>query len=163
MSDHIAKVNAFLDAYWHDDAGAVERLIHSDFRWDNVPFHTFALENGDITVGRPRVRQGQEGLGSLKAMQFRDAATGEMVSQDEGVGGHEVIFEAETPDGTVLQERIDLTGLRGAVVKMRCAGVFEFRDDRIVVWRDIFDVSHWSTQLKVLGLEYAGYATDAAA
>lgn len=161
MSDRIARVNAFLHAYWHDDVATVEALIHPDFIWDNVSFTAFDMENGDIALKRPRVREGLAGLGSRRAMLFRDAATGEMVGPADG-GGHEVISEAEAADGTVLQERIDLASMRGAVIKMRCVGVFRFKGDRIAEWCDYFDMAHWNTQVALLGLEYAGYATDAA-
>lgn len=160
MSDHITAVNAFHHAYWHDDTEALGRLIHPDFRWDNVPFHAFRLENGDIVTDRTMIRHGVETLGSRSSMVFRDAKTGEIVSQDEGTGGHEVVNEVELPNGTVIQERIDLTGLRGAIVRMRCVGIFEFTDDLIAEWRDNFEINHWLGQLAVLGLEYAGYATD---
>lgn len=160
MADHIDRVEAFLHAYWEDDTPALAELVTDDLQWDNVPFHSFRLENGQIVRERNMVRQGLAALGSKSRMLFRDIETGEPVYQDSGGGGHDVLGAAVMPNGTVYHERDDIMNIRGAIVRMRCLSVFEFRGDRISLWRDNFEINHWTGQLALLGIEYAGYATD---
>lgn len=162
-ADRLARVNAFLHAYWTDDVVALARLALPDFIWDNVSYHQFSLDEGQLRISTPLIRRGITSLGSKSRMLFRDAVTGEPVPQDRGVGGHEILGEAVAPDGTVYQERYDVIGLRGTRVRMRCVGVFTFAGNCIAEWRDLYDFAHWGAQLALLGLEYAGYETDAAA
>lgn len=48
---------------------------------------------------------------------------------------------------TVLTERVDRFVLEGRAVALPVMGAFEIRDDRIVAWRDYFDLAGWRAQL----------------
>jgi len=48
---------------------------------------------------------------------------------------------------TVLTERVDRFVLDGRAVALPVMGAFEIRDERIVAWRDYFDLAGWRAQL----------------
>ena len=53
----------------------------------------------------------------------------------------EVLNQAETAGGTVLNERVDRFTLRnGQKIAAEVMGVFELKDGKIVAWRDYFDM-----------------------
>lgn len=61
----------------------------------------------------------------------------------------EILNIAQTGD-TVLAERIDRFVIKGKDVVLPCLGAFDFRDGKIAVWRDYFDMATWTRQNKDL-------------
>lgn len=47
--------------------------------------------------------------------------------------------QVESPDGLVMNERIDWLGSDGKRTPLPVMGVFEFSDGKITAWRDYFD------------------------
>jgi limonene-1,2-epoxide hydrolase len=59
----------------------------------------------------------------------------------------EVLHQAESPGGTVLNERVDrFTMKNGQKIAAEVMGVFEFRDGKISAWRDYFDMKAMQAQ-----------------
>jgi limonene-1,2-epoxide hydrolase len=54
---------------------------------------------------------------------------------------------AETAEGAVLTERIDVFEMPGRTLTAPVMGVFELRGDRICAWRDYFDVAGFQRQM----------------
>ncbi|MDR3510449.1 MAG: limonene-1,2-epoxide hydrolase family protein [Caulobacteraceae bacterium] len=54
---------------------------------------------------------------------------------------------AETADGAVLTERVDVFEMGPRTVTIPVMGVFEFSDGKIAAWRDYFDVPAFQRQL----------------
>ncbi len=59
----------------------------------------------------------------------------------------EVLHQAESPSGTVLNERVDrFTMKNGQKIAAEVMGVFELRDGKITAWRDYFDMKAMNAQ-----------------
>jgi limonene-1,2-epoxide hydrolase len=56
---------------------------------------------------------------------------------------------AETADGAVLTERIDVFVIGGREVTVPVMGVFEFDGELIKAWRDYFDLADFQRQMAV--------------
>ncbi len=52
---------------------------------------------------------------------------------------------------TVLTERVDNFVINGRDISLPIMGVFEIADDKIVQWRDYFDLAGYKTQLEAAG------------
>jgi limonene-1,2-epoxide hydrolase len=61
----------------------------------------------------------------------------------------EVIVHRQIEDGNVIMhERVDRFEIDGVWREIPVAGVFEIRDDKIVLWRDFFDLSMFKKLLR---------------
>jgi limonene-1,2-epoxide hydrolase len=59
----------------------------------------------------------------------------------------EVLHQAESPSGAVLNERIDrFTMKNGQKIAAEVMGVFELKDGKITGWRDYFDMKAMQAQ-----------------
>ena len=56
--------------------------------------------------------------------------------------------QAESADGTVLNERSDDFIFNGRRISVPVMGVFEFRGGKISAWRDYFDLGQFQRQLQ---------------
>ena len=54
---------------------------------------------------------------------------------------------AETPDGVVLTERVDVFVMGEKRLSIPVMGVFEFQGDLISAWRDYFDLPGFQAQM----------------
>jgi len=60
----------------------------------------------------------------------------------------EVLHSAESADGTVLNERVDIFHLaNGKTLRFEVMGVFEFKEGKIAAWRDYFDLKDVERQM----------------
>jgi limonene-1,2-epoxide hydrolase len=108
-------VNAFIAAVEARDLDAAVRLMADDVVYDNVPMPTI---NGTAGV--------REFLGP-----FIESSS-------------KVEFEVlrQLADGnTVMNERIDRFFMEAMTVEIPVVGVWEVQGDKIVLWRDYFDMS----------------------
>jgi limonene-1,2-epoxide hydrolase len=62
----------------------------------------------------------------------------------------QVLFIAEDVKGVVLTERIDTFEFGGKSVSLPLMGTFEFEGDKLVRWRDYFDLSDFEGQMAAL-------------
>jgi len=59
----------------------------------------------------------------------------------------EVLHQAESPAGVVLNERVDrFTMKTGQKIAAEVMGVFELKDGKITAWRDYFDMKAMEAQ-----------------
>ena len=54
---------------------------------------------------------------------------------------------AETAEGAVMTERVDVFELSDRHLEIAVMGVFEFRGDQICAWRDYFDLPAFQRQM----------------
>jgi limonene-1,2-epoxide hydrolase len=107
-------VNEFIARVVSMDLDGACELVAEDLEYDNVP------------MGK---NHGPEGL---KA--FLGAMAG-------GVRDLQFVVHRQVADGNVvLNERTDRFLVGERWIELPVAGVFELRDDRIVLWRDYFDM-----------------------
>jgi limonene-1,2-epoxide hydrolase len=100
--------------------GACE-LVADDVEYDNVPM-------GKV--------YGPDGIKSV---------LGQMVGMLDEVDW--VIHRQIASDSLVLNERTDRFGKGGKWMELPVAGVFEVRDNKIILWRDYFDLTTMTNQL----------------
>ena len=100
------------------------KLVSDDVEYDNVPM-------GQVV--------GPDGIKSV---------LGQMVGMLDEVDW--VIHRQVAAGSLVLNERTDRFGMNGKWMELPVAGVFEVRDDRIVLWRDYFDMTTFTNQLTEL-------------
>ncbi|MBB3605668.1 limonene-1,2-epoxide hydrolase [Mycolicibacterium sp. BK556] len=107
-------VRAELNA-WHGlDVDEIVSHFHLDGIWDNVAL--------GVHRGRDEIRQAVEGY--VRRTDSFDA---------------EILNVAVNGD-TVLIERVDHMVYDGNKIAARCMGAFDVVDDKIVAWRDYFNV-----------------------
>ncbi len=58
----------------------------------------------------------------------------------------QVYHSAETPEGIVLNERIDRYRLKGQWIEFKVMGIFEIKNGKIQHWRDYFDLQQAMSQ-----------------
>ena len=114
-------VNAFVAAVEKGDIDTAISYLSPDCEYDNVPMSK--------AVGHDAIRSTLEMfIGPDKKTQFevvRQAASGNLV----------------------MNERIDRLEVFGKSVELPVAGVFEVKGDKIVLWRDYFDLATFNTQV----------------
>ena len=54
---------------------------------------------------------------------------------------------AESASGAVMTERIDRFEIGGKWIELPVMGIFELRDEKIVHWRDYFDMQQFTDQM----------------
>lgn len=102
-------------AAWHGlDVDAIVGHFDPDGVWDNVALGAHR--------GHAEIRAAVEGY-------VRRMESAELRLVNIAVNGH-----------VVLTERIDEMVYDGNKITARCMGAFEVKDDKIVAWRDYFDV-----------------------
>jgi limonene-1,2-epoxide hydrolase len=107
-------VNAFMAAAANRDYETALPLLADDIEYHNIPMPP--------VHGRDAVKETLEALLGMTS----DA---------------EWIVHRELADGdTVMNERTDRFLVEGRWLELPVAGVFVLRDDRIVLWRDYFDL-----------------------
>jgi limonene-1,2-epoxide hydrolase len=116
-------VTAFVAAWNRKDLEAIMAAFAEDAVYHNIPM--------DPTKGKPAIRAYIE-----KALARYDAV--------DWITHH----QAESPDGTVLNERSDDFIFNGRRISVPVMGVFEFRGGRISAWRDYFDLGQFQRQLQ---------------
>lgn len=114
-------VNEFMARVVRMDLDAACELVSDDVEYDNVPM-------GKV--------YGPDGIKSV---------LGQMVGMLDEVDW--VIHRQVAAGSLVLNERTDRFGMNGKWMELPVAGVFEVRDDRIVLWRDYFDMTTFTNQL----------------
>jgi len=117
-------VNEFMARVVRMDLDAACELVSDDVEYDNVPM-------GKVV--------GPDGIKSV---------LGQMVGMLDEVDW--VIHRQVAAGSLVLNERTDRFGMNGKWMELPVAGVFEVRDDRIVLWRDYFDMTTFTNQLTEL-------------
>lgn len=107
-------VRAELNA-WHGlDVDEIVSHFHPDRVWDNVALGAHH--------GHKEIRAAVEGY-------VRRTESADLRLLNVAVNGN-----------VVLTERIDTMVYDGREISARCMGAFEVRDDKIVAWRDYFNV-----------------------
>ncbi len=107
-------VRAELNA-WHGlDVDEIVSHFHPDGVWDNVALGAHH--------GHKEIRASVEGY-------VRRTESADLRLLNVAVNGN-----------VVLTERIDTMVYDGREISARCMGAFEVRDDKIVAWRDYFNV-----------------------
>jgi limonene-1,2-epoxide hydrolase len=114
-------VNEFMARVVRMDLDAACELVSDDVEYDNVPM-------GKV--------YGPDGIKSV---------LGQMVGMLDEVDW--VIHRQVAAGSLVLNERTDRFGMNGKWMELPVAGVFEVRDERIVLWRDYFDMTTFTNQL----------------
>lgn len=114
-------VNEFMARIVRMDLDAACELVSDDVEYDNVPM-------GKV--------YGPDGIKSV---------LGQMVGMLDEVDW--IIHRQVAAGSLVLNERTDRFGMNGKWMELPVAGVFEVRDDRIVLWRDYFDMTTFTNQL----------------
>jgi limonene-1,2-epoxide hydrolase len=61
-----------------------------------------------------------------------------------------VLFIAEDENGAVLTERVDNFEFGDKLVSVPIMGTFEFEGDKLVRWRDYFDLAEFERQMAAL-------------
>jgi limonene-1,2-epoxide hydrolase len=111
-------VRAELAAWRQLDADGIMSYFAPEAVWDNVPF-------GPV-VGHDEIRKAVEGfLGRMSSANME-------------------VLNLAVAGKVVMTERVDHLGIDGRILDARCMGTFEIAGDKIMAWRDYFDMSHGS-------------------
>lgn len=118
-------VNRFIAALEALDVDAAMAFLSEDISYENVPIQPIA--------GRDAVAQTLQGfLAPATAVEWR-------------------VLDQWTFDRTVVNERIDRFQIGDGWLELPVAGFFRVDDDdRIVLWRDYFDMGTYVQQLSAL-------------
>jgi limonene-1,2-epoxide hydrolase len=120
-------VNAFIAAWSERNVDKIMGFFTDDAVYSNVPIEP---ENR----GKEAIRKAIDGFaGMASGIEFR------------------IHQQAETPQGTVLNERTDCFKLGEKWIELPVMGVFEFRGGKISAWRDYFDLQMWMKQMPAQG------------
>jgi limonene-1,2-epoxide hydrolase len=124
MTDPVAVVRAFVEAWNRMDLEAVLGFLHPDIHYHNIPLPP--LDGRETVAAYLR----QAWVFSDCDWELRNVAA----------------------DGaTVLTERVDAFTINGARVVLPVMGVFEISDGLIRQWRDYFDLDDYRRQLRAAG------------
>jgi limonene-1,2-epoxide hydrolase len=132
--DNDRTVRTFLDALERKDWDAALALVTADVEYDNVPFGKVIGPDAMRSLFSRGVTKRAD---RLDWVVIRQAAQGDLV----------------------FNERLDRFRIDGAWLEIQVAGVFEFRDGKIALWRDYFDLDAWrrqSAQIDGLAMPEAG-------
>lgn len=122
MSQPIDTVRTFFAAWARQDHAAVLDLLHDEIAYQNMPFE-------EVLRGKPAIAGFMTRFG--RGMQDIHVELRHLVASGD------VVFH----EGTETYER------KGRKVRLPYAGVFEFRDGKIIGWRDYFDYATLERQL----------------
>jgi limonene-1,2-epoxide hydrolase len=122
QSDYIAVAKQFFAAWAKQDHPAVLKLIHDDVEYQNMPF--------------------------TEIMRGKDAIATFMSKFGRGMANIHVDLRNIVQSGNVVfHEGIENYERKGKKVALPYAGVFEFKDGKIIGWRDYFDYATLEKQL----------------
>ncbi|GIX29587.1 MAG: limonene-1,2-epoxide hydrolase [Porticoccaceae bacterium] len=123
MSDPDAIVRQFVASWSSLDLDRILSFFTDDALYLNVPM--------------PPAHRGKKAI--------REAIAGFL----EGVEAMEfvILHQAESPQGVVLNERLDRFRIDGRWLELPVMGAFELRDGKIAAWRDYFDLEQFTGQL----------------
>jgi limonene-1,2-epoxide hydrolase len=116
-------VNRFFEAMAAQDLEAGTRLLHEDIVYQNVPF---PADRGKNAVVR-RLKSFEHLVTKFEVRMVNIAANGPIV----------------------LTERVDVLSGPWIYLDIWVCGTFEVRDDRIILWRDYFDLAEATAKLAV--------------
>ena len=117
MTDNGARVSAMLASWKGRDVDVILSFFTDDAIYTNVPIDP-------PNRGKAEIRAFLEWFfGAVRDLEFT------------------TLRQAESADGTVMNERVDRLDFAGKVVDLPIMGVFEFRGDLICAWRDYFDMA----------------------
>jgi limonene-1,2-epoxide hydrolase len=120
VSDQIKLVMELIESFNSRD---MERVINCFA--DDADYHNIPMEK---VTGVEEIRQVLNGfIGSATAVQW------------------DLLHIAEA-DGVVLTERVDKFELNGSWIALPVMGTFEISQEKIVAWRDYFDLNDFQTQ-----------------
>ena len=122
MTDNVAVIREFIDAWSSLDADRLAEYFTEDGTYHNIPTQP--------VTGRENVRNFIRGFLSTWTETRWD------IVQIMGEG--DVVFA----------ERLDRTRTTQGNVDLPCVGVFEMADGRIRVWRDYFDLATFMKAMK---------------
>ena len=122
MPSHIDTTKAFFSAWARHDHAAVLALLHDDVAYQNMPFT-------DVLHGKPAIAAFMTKFG--RGMQDIRVELRNIIESGD------VVFH----EGTENYLR------KGRPVSLPYVGVFEFRDGKIIGWRDYFDYATLEKQL----------------
>ena len=122
MTDNVAVIKAFCDAWSTLDIDRIVGFMTPDCFYHNIPI--------EPVIGHAAIRGFlSEFLKMADACEFVVHAIG------------------ETADGAVMTERTDRFRVNGRWIELRVMGIFELRDSRIAAWRDYYDQARMERQL----------------
>ena len=114
MSDPESIVRDFMSKMERLDYDAALELVADDVEYTNMPMGTL---------------RGPDGIRSVLEPFFAPTVTNEWVIRSTAVNG-----------STVFMERLDRHQLSGGWAELPVVGVFDVRDNKIVAWREYFDL-----------------------
>ena len=121
MTDPIALVQQFCDAW---PTGDVDALV--DFFTDDATYHNIPME---AVTGKDAIKATIAGFAAGNQIEFR------------------VLHIAAAGD-VVLTERVDAFTLAdGRTIELPVSGTFEIRGGKIAAWRDYFDLNMFMSKL----------------
>jgi limonene-1,2-epoxide hydrolase len=121
-------------------------LAHQFFAaWNNRDFATIiaAFDDGAVYHNVP-----------MKPIEGRDAIEAYLTPVMEKCSeiDWKILAIAEDPDGRVLSERLDRLKMDGVWIEIPVMGVLEFKEQKISLWRDYFDLRDYENQKIRLGV-----------
>ena len=122
MASHIDTARAFFSAWARQDHAAVLLLVHDDVVYQNMPFTDVMRGKEAISAFMTKFGRGMQDI----HVELRNI-----------VESGDVVFH----EGTENYSR------KGRSVSLPYVGVFEFKDGKIVGWRDYFDYATLEKQL----------------
>ena len=122
MSNHIDTARKFFSAWARQDHAAVLELVHDDVIYQNMPF--------------TEVLRGKEAISNFMTRFGRGM-------QDIHVELRHIVQSGDV----VFHEGTENYSRKGRRVSLPYVGVFEFKDNKIVGWRDYFDYATLEKQL----------------
>ncbi|MBC95579.1 limonene-1,2-epoxide hydrolase [bacterium] len=114
-------VTKFIQLINRKDLTEATNLLSEDCEYDNVPMGK--------TFGRESI------LAQLEPMMGRCAEIDWIIIRQTATGS------------IVMNERMDKFLWPHGWVEMPCAGIFEVKDEKIILWRDYFDLPTYINQL----------------
>ena len=121
MTSNIALAHAFFDAWNRRSLGAILDALTDDCLYHNMPMEPL---------------KGRAAIEAYIAPVIARATAIEWI----------VKAVAEDEQGRVLSERLDRIQIDGRWLEIPLMGVLEFRDGKIGVWRDYFDLQDYQRQ-----------------
>jgi len=121
VASPLVVINAMISAIEAKDVDAAVAFMSDDISYENMPMKPM--------TGRSMVAKELQGF--LAPAQEVD---------------WQIVSEIERDD-MVFNERLDRFKINDQWLELPIAGVFKVRDDKIVLWRDYFDMATYSAQL----------------
>lgn len=120
---HLATLDTFLKAFERFDYDAAFALLAEDCDYRNMP------DPGTVHVGPKAARAFLEAF-------FKPTSANELI-----------VLRAVEQGNVAIVERLDRHRIGDTWIELPVTGVFEFRDGRIALWHDYFDMATLQRQL----------------